>query len=128
MTLAMVANIAASIPRILMVRMLSLLTKPSRAFAAGVGYVDQSVLLLVMGAKKRFITSIACRLGDIRQMAPSDAIVPRRAWQGDHSLAQFQAFVASLQDHSIRLHERAPPGRGRASAWDHPHEALLKTA
>jgi hypothetical protein len=66
-TLAMAASIATSAPRILMVRMLSLLTKPSRALAAGVGHVDQSVRLLVMGAKKRFITSIECDLDDIRQ-------------------------------------------------------------
>ena len=68
----MAASIAASAPRILIVRILSLLTKPSRAFAAGVGHVDQSVLLLVRGANKRFITSIECDLGDMRQSDLAD--------------------------------------------------------
>jgi hypothetical protein len=75
--LAMVTSIAASVPRILMVRMLSLLMKPSRAFAAGVGHVDQSVLPLVMGAKKRFTTSIDCDLGDIRQSGLATSVTTR---------------------------------------------------
>jgi hypothetical protein len=46
-----------------MLRMISHVIKSSRAFAAGLGHVDQSTLLLVTGAKKRFIASIACDPG-----------------------------------------------------------------
>jgi hypothetical protein len=75
-TLAMAVSIAASVPRILMVRMLSLLTRPSRTFAAGVGLVDQSVLLLVMGAKKRFTTLIESDFGDIRRSGLAASVTP----------------------------------------------------
>ena len=106
MTLAMAVSIAASVPRILMVRMLSLLTRPSRTFAAGVGLVDQSVLLLVMGAKKRFTTLIESDFGDIRrsgwppQSRPpsSDAIAAGEFLEYRIECRKAEAHVQNLRD------------------------------
>jgi hypothetical protein len=54
-----------------------------------------------------------------QEAAPSDAIVPRRAWQGGRSLAQFPAFVSSLSFNS--------PARMRAS-WARSRQCLGSSA